>query len=427
MSNIWVYWEGKCPPFIELCWQTILLHNPTARRIGPANISAMGGNDILQEAKGLSPAIRSDLIRCWLLYTYGGIWIDADTICLQPLDWAIDPFDLVCVRNPNTAGIGTRGAAATPWAARKGSVAAGRLLELCRERIERMQAGIHVHYGQTSTGILSAVARQIRNEPTTQIRHHWRYLPVKWNHARQVFLKRGNVQGHETNTAWRVNAVTYHLTNVVPDAYKGMTIEQILADNRFATFLLNKALGNVSVLPPNTWSILEYIPRDRPIVGVEIGVFRANNARHLLQQRTNLTLYLVDPWRDIKDPTYQKTKDYQTKFTCKRWKMIQRYAERNIRFAGPRALPIRETSQYAVKDFKDASVDFVFIDGNHSEEGATRDIELWLPKVKPGGWIGGHDYKHPRAKQRGYGVTQAVNRLNYPILTGKNTTWFVKL
>lgn len=42
--------------------------------------------------------------------------------------------------------------------------------------------------------------------------------------------------------------------------------------------------------------------------------------------------------------------------------------------------------------FQDRSVDFVFIDAAHDYTNAHADIRAWLPKVKPGGVIAGHDY-----------------------------------
>lgn len=38
------------------------------------------------------------------------------------------------------------------------------------------------------------------------------------------------------------------------------------------------------------------------------------------------------------------------------------------------------------------SLDFVFIDGDHAFESVRADIEAWRPKVKHGGWLGGHDF-----------------------------------
>jgi SAM-dependent methyltransferase len=46
----------------------------------------------------------------------------------------------------------------------------------------------------------------------------------------------------------------------------------------------------------------------------------------------------------------------------------------------------------AADQFKDGSVDFVWLDAGHDYESVKRDIEAWLPKVKPGGMIGGDDF-----------------------------------
>jgi hypothetical protein len=42
--------------------------------------------------------------------------------------------------------------------------------------------------------------------------------------------------------------------------------------------------------------------------------------------------------------------------------------------------------------FEDNSLDFVYIDANHTYEGVKEDIKYWYPKVKPGGLLLGHDY-----------------------------------
>jgi predicted O-methyltransferase YrrM len=54
--------------------------------------------------------------------------------------------------------------------------------------------------------------------------------------------------------------------------------------------------------------------------------------------------------------------------------------------------PIKSYSWEASKNFEDNSVDFVFIDADHEYESVVKDIDSWLPKVKKGGIISGHDY-----------------------------------
>lgn len=54
--------------------------------------------------------------------------------------------------------------------------------------------------------------------------------------------------------------------------------------------------------------------------------------------------------------------------------------------------PIKLESTIASKNYADNSLDFVFIDANHGYEDVKKDIQAWYPKVKVGGYIGGHDY-----------------------------------
>lgn len=71
----------------------------------------------------------------------------------------------------------------------------------------------------------------------------------------------------------------------------------------------------------------------------------------------------------------------------------------------PNARLIVGDSVEAAQQVEDGSLDFVFIDADHSYESVTRDIDAWRWKVRKGGWLGGHDYspKFP-------GVIAAVDR-----------------
>ncbi|HEY6320004.1 MAG TPA: class I SAM-dependent methyltransferase [Thermoanaerobaculia bacterium] len=65
----------------------------------------------------------------------------------------------------------------------------------------------------------------------------------------------------------------------------------------------------------------------------------------------------------------------------------------NIQSAGvaPMVRPVRMPSVEAVRFFPPASVDLVFVDGDHTYEGCLADLEAWWPTIKPGGRVLGHD------------------------------------
>jgi hypothetical protein len=65
---------------------------------------------------------------------------------------------------------------------------------------------------------------------------------------------------------------------------------------------------------------------------------------------------------------------------------------------------IKDYSSSAVTRFKNESLDMVFIDAAHDYLNVKNDIELWLPKVRKGGVLAGHDYS-----LRFLGVVKAVN------------------
>lgn len=57
-----------------------------------------------------------------------------------------------------------------------------------------------------------------------------------------------------------------------------------------------------------------------------------------------------------------------------------------------KATVIKKDSIEAAKDVADGSLDFVFIDADHSHKSVKEDITAWAEKVKKGGIVSGHDY-----------------------------------
>ena len=57
--------------------------------------------------------------------------------------------------------------------------------------------------------------------------------------------------------------------------------------------------------------------------------------------------------------------------------------------------PLVMTSREAATQIPDRSLDLVFLDGDHSYASTAEDIAQWLPKLRPGGVLCGHDCEGP--------------------------------
>lgn len=78
-------------------------------------------------------------------------------------------------------------------------------------------------------------------------------------------------------------------------------------------------------------------------------------------------------------------------------------------------------SDESSKLFEDNSVDVIFIDAGHSYDAVIQDIKSWLPKIKDGGIMSGHDYNSWT------GVNTAVNEIFDKVDKIDNDCWFVKI
>ncbi|MDX0572175.1 hypothetical protein GOD68_18270 [Sinorhizobium medicae] len=162
----------------------------------------------------------------------------------------------------------------------------------------------------------------------------------------------------------------------------------------------------------------------------EIGVLIGQTSEFLLRNRKDITLLMIDSWQtaDNQPERYKATgDDHALHIDPARVKSHRSQAEARAKLFPGRATIMPLTSSEAAAKVEDGSLDLVFIDADHSKEGATEDISLWLPKVKVGGWIGGHDYRNPDPRFR-FGVTEAVDEwaaaAGRSIETDLNFTWF---
>ena len=136
-------------------------------------------------------------------------------------------------------------------------------------------------------------------------------------------------------------------------------------------------------------------------VGAEIGVLYGDFTEKFC--RVGLQMYAIDPWLASPDhlernPIYQKKKNA----------IYRRATEKLALFDNCKI--IRKTSMDAVSDFKDGSLDFVYIDGNHWFRYFAEDIFEWPRKVRKGGVISGHDYCSDNAKSQVLYVVDAYTK-----------------
>lgn len=120
--------------------------------------------------------------------------------------------------------------------------------------------------------------------------------------------------------------------------------------------------------------------------GVEIGTHRGIYAEFILNNWRGRMLHCVDPWQD--SPEYEDQVMHLTGGPDQ--SDAKREAYNRLHF-NPRCRILPYTSADSVQFFDDASLDFVYIDGNHKLDFVLQDLTLWYPKVKPGGYVFGHD------------------------------------
>ena len=120
-------------------------------------------------------------------------------------------------------------------------------------------------------------------------------------------------------------------------------------------------------------------------IGVEIGVRGAPFSQQMGRSMPGLKWFAIDP--------YDSYGHYAARGgRCSQKAMDQYYEDAKTALAPYDCTIIREFSDHVVEQFDDESIDFIHIDGNHEFEYAWEDIELWTPKIRPGGIISCHDY-----------------------------------
>jgi glycosyl transferase family 25 len=236
---VWVYWEtkagSKMPSHIKLCLDSIKLHCSTN-----FNVQILDNETVLKylpdlrtDLNKLLLAQKVDYVRIALLYTYGGIWIDADTILMNDLSDIKDKLNkwdyvgfgctgLVCKNGYPNPSNGVMGA-------QKNSI----LMKNCLNKLNKMLDEKNSNYGYFDLGKIV-----IWEELDALMKTGYNYL-----HYGAEFDGSRDKNGHWIHS---------------PNHLDTKEIEFLNADKLFFVFLANNELSND---PKYTW-ILEKTEKD---------------------------------------------------------------------------------------------------------------------------------------------------------------------
>ena len=135
-------------------------------------------------------------------------------------------------------------------------------------------------------------------------------------------------------------------------------------------------------------------PDDEPSIFVEVGCYKGRSAAYLGVEIINsgkpIDLYVVDTFRGSSEHTAEERQGIYEAFIANMEPVTDILGERVRVYCMP--------SLDAAARLQDTPLDFVFLDASHELRDVLDDIQAWRPLVKPGGSLGGDDWKFAAVK-----------------------------
>ena len=163
------------------------------------------------------------------------------------------------------------------------------------------------------------------------------------------------------------------------------------------------------------WPYLKRTPGD--LVGIEIGTSCAESTYLLLEKCPNIKkLYTIDAYSPFEDWNGTVTKEVLDR--------QMDVAKRNLEQFGDRVERLIMNSMDASKKFEPESVDFIFVDGDHTYDGVKKDCQTYYPFLKKGGFFCGHDYGFLPDVKKGVDDFRAESKITAPLNLSLNSAFF---
>lgn len=254
------------------------------------------------------------------------------------------------------------------------------------------------------------IAQEKKGEKFEKIAKERKVNKRKWKEGeKQKFKDKEKTKVERTNLKYD----NIEIVNKVDDIVEGLLKDNYA--NKYRDHLFPELINKMGLL-----------------YGAEIGVDKGQFSEHILSKTKINVYYCIDTWQDnfgsdCKPGYFDKSGN--VRFNQAK-EILDKYA--------PRSIMIRKTSIEASKDIANSGLDFCYIDGDHSLQGIYEDLRYWVPKVRVGGIVSGHDYKNgPRSgvtdyfgRQLDYNIKSVVDdycaRNGFPLRTlgGRILNWY---
>lgn len=163
--------------------------------------------------------------------------------------------------------------------------------------------------------------------------------------------------------------------------------------------------------------------------GAEIGVQEGLFSQQILTYWGGKRLISIDAWEQFDEDEYLDIANVDQETQDERYRLTQQ----GLAVFGSRSEVWKCRSIEAASRIEDRSLDFVYLDARHDYAAVLEDLAAWVPKVKPGGLIAGHDYLDGHLPEGEFGVKRAVDEyFSNMQLTVRSTmfdepwkTWYV--
>ena len=127
---------------------------------------------------------------------------------------------------------------------------------------------------------------------------------------------------------------------------------------------------------------------------IEIGSYMGEATMMFASSNLFKEIHTIEPFKNVGG----KIEEFNTQ-NGYNWDTIYNEFQTNTRFFDN--IILHKDFSYNVADkFEDKSMDFIYIDGDHSYDQVKQDLEMYLPKLKDNGIIGGHDYNNSVSRFR---------------------------